>query len=172
MVFRVAKAGGKTVGGGEEEGRREEGGGQREEGRGKRAVTWQLQLRSASLRAPTPRCPASCPPPGHAPPEPPATQSPRRPPEPSQSRLRRMGALGPKPPPLLLLLILGKPGSGSQPRPAGACHLVTSPALLSSISEPLAPPSPSGAPPAFPGLAPSCCLWPRSEPVLGRAGVG
>ena len=94
-------------------------------------MTWQIQLRSASLRAPTPRCSASCPPPGHAPPEPPATQSPRRPPEPSQSRLRRMGALGPKPPPPLLLLILGKPGPrlrlpvppdrcpppGDQPRP-------------------------------------------------------
>lgn len=98
-VSGVTEAGGKAGGGG---------GGEAE---GRKEGTWQLPFCSARLRAPTPGCSASCPPPGHAPPEFPATQSPRRPPEPSQSGPRRMGALGP---PLLLLLMLGKPG----PRPA------------------------------------------------------
>uniref|UniRef100_A0A8D0N918 Immunoglobulin superfamily member 8 n=1 Tax=Sus scrofa TaxID=9823 RepID=A0A8D0N918_PIG len=96
MVFPVAEAGGTAVGGG------------RAGGGGKKEGPRLLPLRSAQLRAPTPRCSAWCPSPGHAPPEPPATQNPSRPPEPPQSSLRRMGALGPKPPPPpLLLLMLG-----------------------------------------------------------------
>lgn len=155
MVFPVAEAGGTAVGGG------------RAGGGGKKEGPRLLPLRSAQLRAPTPRCSAWCPSPGHAPPEPPATQNPSRPPEPPQSSLRRMGALGPKPPPPpLLLLMLGKPGS--QPRPAGACYLVSNPARLPSTSEPLAPASPS----ASPGLALSCPVRPPAEPVLGRAASG
>lgn len=116
-------------------------GGRREEG------TWLRPLRSALLRAPTLRGSALRPQPGHAPPELLGTQSSRRPPEPPKSRPRRMGAPGSTP--LLLLLMLGKPGPcpPPQPRSAGACHLAPSPAAFPMFWSPLHPTSSSGAPP-------------------------
>lgn len=132
MIFRVVEEGGKAVGG---RGRRREG-------------TWKLPLGSAPLGEPTPCGSALPPPPGHAPPEPLAVQSPRSPLEPSKHRPRRMGSLGPTPPlpTLLLLLMLGKSGRclSPQPRPAGACYLAPSLALLYPQS-PSQPPASSGA---------------------------
>lgn len=131
--------------------------GRRESGRKRRGKggTRKLPRRSPRLGAPTPCCcSASCPLPGHAPPQFPSTQSPRRPPEPPQSRPRRMGALRPSPrlPPPLLLLMLGKPTPSRPPTPPAGAGL----------------PAPSPARPPRPRRfgAPSTCYSVRGAPSL------
>lgn len=112
---RAAGRSGNGLGscGGREE-RREEG----KKGRG-RGVGGS---RSAGLCAPTLYRSVFCPLPGHALPAALAPQSPRRPPEPLQNLLRRMGvpSLTPLSSLLLLLLMLGKPGGRPCPGRVGA----------------------------------------------------